>query len=172
MSVYQVLLRPVSIFHPFLNEVILLERNPLRNKRGTTTWSRSRELHRGESSDLVVQGFLHFCLGLVLFGTTWFSLAALRTLLLGDWDLLTGAALDQPMYTTYYHLLLWSIVGYTAVLRFLNYLNLRIRAKWDVELQVRAERRQLANKSYEFAPPPHAPPCSPRPPRPPPLSRW
>jgi hypothetical protein len=147
LIVFQVLLRPISIFHPFLNEVILLERNPLRNKRGTTTWSRSRELHRGESSDLVVQGFIHFCLGLVLFGTTWFSLAALRILLLGDWDLLTGAALDRPMYTTYYHLLLWTIVGYTAVLRFLSYLNLRIRREgWDVELQVRAERARMARQ--------------------------
>jgi len=55
--------------------------------------------------------------------------------------------LDQPMYTTYYQLLLWSIVGYTAVLRFLSYLNLRIRREgWDVELQVRAERARLARQ--------------------------
>jgi hypothetical protein len=51
------------------------------------------------------------------------------------------------MYTTYYHLLLWAVVGFTTVLRFLSYLNLRIRREgWDVELQVRAERARLSHQ--------------------------
>ena len=146
---YQILLRPISVFYPYLNEVILLERNPLRAKtRGMkTTAFRSRELHRDESGDLIVNGFLNFILGLILFGTIWLSLAMLRTLFFGDWDLVTGASVDRPMYTTYYHLLLWAIVGFTTVLRFLSYLNLRIRREgWDVELQVRAERARLVHQ--------------------------
>lgn len=146
---YQVLLRPFSAFYPYLNEVILLERNPFRAKTygAKTTTVRSRELHRDESADLIINGVLHFFLGLVLFGAMWLSLAMARILFLGDWDLVTGASVDRPMFTTYYHLLLWTIVGFTTVLRFLSYLNLRIRREgWDVELQVRAERARLTHQ--------------------------
>ncbi|MHB8899384.1 MAG: hypothetical protein ACYC6Y_11605 [Thermoguttaceae bacterium] len=146
LLLFQVVLRPLSVLHPYLNEIILLERNPLRgNGRGAkTTGLRSRELHRDESADLIINGFLNFVLGLILFSATWVTLALLRTLFFGDWDLVTGEAVDRPMYTTYYHQLLWTIVGYTTVLRFLSYLNLRIRREgWDVELQVRAERARL-----------------------------
>ncbi len=146
---YQVVFRPISVFYPYLNEIILLERNPLRAKpRGTkTTALRSRELHRDESSDLIINGLLNFFLGVILFGATWLTLAILRLLFFGDWDLMTGASVDRPMYTTYYHLLLWTIVGFTTVLRFLSYLNLRIRREgWDVELQVRAERARLSRQ--------------------------
>lgn len=146
---YQLLLRPFSAFYPYLNEVILLERNPFRARtRGIkTTAARSRELHRDESSDLIINGALHFVLGLILFGAIWLSLALFRILFLGDWGLVTGASVDRPMFTTYYHLLLWTIVGFTTVLRFLSYLNLRIRREgWDVELQVRAERARLSHQ--------------------------
>ncbi len=146
---YQILLRPVSAFYPYLNEVILLERNPLRVKSPgmKTTTLRSRELHRDESTDLIINGLLNFILGVILFGATWASLAMLRTVFFGDWDLVTGASVDRPMYTTYFHLLLWAIVGFTTVLRFLSYLNLRIRREgWDVELQVRAERSRLSRQ--------------------------
>ncbi len=149
LIVYQVLLRPLSIFYPYLNEIILLERNPLRaGSRGMKTTSvRSRELHRDESGNLVINGFLNFLLGLILFSMTWASLALLRTLFFGDWDVITGASVDRPMYTTYYHLLLWAVVGFTTVLRFLSYLNLRIRREgWDVELQVRAERARFGHQ--------------------------
>ena len=42
---------------PYLPEVILLERNPLRSRRPgqTTTGSRARMLHRGHTSDLFVR---------------------------------------------------------------------------------------------------------------------
>ncbi len=146
---YQIVLRPFSLFSPYLNEVILLERNPLRAKsRGMKSTSlRSRELHRDEASDLIVNGFIHFVLGLILFGTIWITLAMFRSLFLGDWELVTGSSVDRPMYTTYYHLLLWAIVGFTTVLRFLSYLNLRVRREgWDVELQVRAERARLSHQ--------------------------
>jgi len=146
---YQVLLRPLSAFYPYLNEVILLERNPLRSKAPgvKTTTARSHELHRDESTDLIVNGALNFFLGLILFGAIWWSLAMMRVLFFGDWDLLTGASVDRPMYTTYYHLLLWAIGGFTTLLRFLSYLNLRIRREgWDVELQVRAERARLSHQ--------------------------
>ncbi len=149
LIVYQVLLRPLSVFYPYLNEIILLERNPLRaaSRAVKTTSVRSRELHRDESGNLVVSGFVNFLLGLILFSMTWASLALLRTLFFGDWDVITGASVDRPMYTTYYHVLLWAIVGFTTVLRFLSYLNLRIRREgWDVELQVRAERARLGHQ--------------------------
>ena len=42
---------------------------------------------------------------------------------------------------------LWLIAGYMAVVRFLNYLDLRIRHEgWEVELRLRAEAVRLASK--------------------------
>ncbi len=146
---YQVLFRFVSVFYPYLNEVILLERNRFRVKTPgmKTTAARSRELHRDESADLIINGALNFFLGLILFGTIWIFLSMLRIVFFSDWDLVMGDAVDRPMYTTYYHLLLWAVVGFTTVLRFLSYLNLRIRREgWDVELQVRAERARLSHQ--------------------------
>jgi hypothetical protein len=46
-----------------------------------------------------------------------------------------------------YPLALWLVAGYFTVVRFLNYLDLRIRHEgWEVELLMRAEALQLAGK--------------------------
>ena len=40
---------------------------------------------------------------------------------------------------------LWVVVGYMTVVRFLNYLDVRIRQEgWEVELLIRAEAQKLS----------------------------
>jgi len=146
LLLYQLLLRPLMLTQPYINQVILLERNPLRSKpqQPKSTYARSVELHRGEGLDALIIGIVTFGLGAALLGSAWGMLFLLRSLLLGDWDALIGKTLARPMFTTYFQLLLWTTVGFTTVVRFLSYLNLRIRREgWDVELLLRAEHARL-----------------------------
>jgi hypothetical protein len=140
LVVYQFLLRPLSAFKPFLNEIILLERNPMRSKgsNGMSTARRSRVLHRNEGADLFAQGFFATMIGGLLAASIWNSIYAGRAFLVNRWEF------DTPMYTTYFQVTLWLVIGYFCVVRFLNYLNLRIRHEgWDVELAMRAELARL-----------------------------
>ena len=42
---------------------------------------------------------------------------------------------------------LWVVVGYMTVVRFLNYLDVRIRQEgWEVELLIRAEAQKLSGR--------------------------
>jgi hypothetical protein len=140
LVVYQLLLRPLSVFKPFLNEVILLERNAMRTRggNGTSTARRSRVLHLNEGADLFVQGMFATIIGGLLVASIWSSIYVGRALLLNQWGF------DTPMYTVYFQLTLWIVIGFFCVVRFLNYLNLRIRHEgWDVELAMRAEQTRL-----------------------------
>ena len=67
----------------------------------------------------------------------------MRVILLGQWEW----AFDRPTYTFYFQLALWIVVAYFTVVRFLGYLDLRIRREgWEVELIMRAERARLSKK--------------------------
>ncbi len=151
LTLYQVVLRGVLlpmvltwllpfVTWPYLNEVILLERNPLFRGRARqiTTTRRMTALHAGSSGDLFAQWIIAMIVGALLFLSVWGSLAFLAALLLDDW----GG--DMLAYTLYYPLALWITLGFFAVLRFLGYLDLRIRREgWEVELMMRAEGARL-----------------------------
>ena len=145
---YQVLLRgllmatvaasfvPFAAF-PYLNEVILLERNPLRaeGKKSISTGQRSSVLHRGQGGEFFIRWILNAAIGLVLTAAFWGSLAAAARWLLSEhqWT--------SPFYTWLYPAALWMVAAYFAIVRFLGYLDLRIRREgWEVELLMRAER--------------------------------
>ncbi len=159
----QVLLRLWYLRWSYLNEVILLERNRLRQEKGggESTLQRARILHLGEGGDLVARGFGVIIVGGLLFASIWLSILALRGMLLQGWSffvfrsmlwaLLTGQ-LDweflRPMFRFYFPLAIWIVVAYFTVVRFLSYLDLRIRREgWEVELIMRAERARLTKKS-------------------------
>ena len=141
----QVLLRLFYVRWSYLNEVILLERNPLwRAKRsGESTLQRARILHSGEGGDLIGRAFVVIIVGGLLFVSIWLSTFAVRAILLGAWEW----DFDRPAYTFYFHLALWIVVAYFTVVRFLSYLDLRIRREgWEVELTMRAEGARLTKK--------------------------
>jgi hypothetical protein len=165
LLLYRVLFRILFAGAPYLNEVILLESNPLRKKnspRGESTLSRSRVLHRDASTDTVARAFAVLMVGGTLFASIWLSIFFLRGVLLGLWgvlDFYQGLAFAlqngrlnweffRPMCILLFPLALWTVVGYFAVVRFLSYLDLRIRREgWEVELVMRAERARLARHS-------------------------
>lgn len=163
LLLYQGLFRFLFIGRPYLNEVILLERNPMRavrstafrrkeppgtirqEGRGTTngksTLGRSRTLHRGLSGDLMARALGSGAVAALLIGAIWGSMYMFRSMLVGDW------AWDDVLGTFYFPLAVWIVASYFAVARFLFYLDFRIRREgWEVELLLRAERARLAKQ--------------------------
>ncbi len=153
LIVFQVLLRgllmplvvtwffPFAVW-PYLNEVILLERNPLRKQPGRiTTYRRTRALHFGAAGDLFARWMVAAGFGSLLAVSLWISMQITVGMLLNEWQW------EGLTYTLYYPLALWIVVGYFTVVRFLGYLDLRIRREgWEVELMMRAEGARLSRQ--------------------------
>ena len=128
------------IWRPYLNEVILLERNPLRAAQpdAMTSRRRSKLLHAAQAGDLFARWMAAIGVGILLFLSLWGSMWFGRTMMLSE------LGWNDVMYTFYYQLALWTVVSYLAVVRFLSYLDLRIRREgWEVELVMRAEEARL-----------------------------
>jgi hypothetical protein len=154
LAIFQILFRAPLIFlllpwlllfgiWPYMNEVILLERNPLFRKRPgqMTTFRRIRSLHGGVAGDLVPRWFASVFFGTALFASLWLSCLTLCGLLLNEWDW------EGPTFTFFFPLCLWMTVGFFTVVRYLSYLDLRIRREgWEVELLMRAEGAKLTRQ--------------------------
>jgi hypothetical protein len=128
---------------PYLNEIILLERNPWRKKGlyGASTASRSSNMHARNRGELFSRwlGSLVIGAGLiaVLLSAAWF----MRFVFAYKMEV------DQAFYAVFLQLAIWIVVGYFAVVRFLSYLDLRIRTEgWEVELVMRAEAARLTRQ--------------------------
>ncbi len=126
---------------PYLSEIILLERNPLFARRHgrLTTLRRSRMLHFGSIGDLLARWLASAACGALLTVAVWMALWVVLSQLAGGWiETETSLRVLFPIG-------LWTVASYFAVVRFLSYLDLRIRREgWEVELALRAEAAQLA----------------------------
>ena len=122
---------------PFLPEILLLERCPLRAGNrldAIVAKRRSAALHRPIAGELfgrfiamsfVLIGFV----GLFLYTLLW-----ARGVLFGLW------VWDVWVYLFLYPLALWGAGSLSVLIRFLSYLDTRIRLEgWEVQLAVRAE---------------------------------
>ena len=125
---------------PFVNEIILLERNPIRStEEGViTVGRRSRALHRPTVNDLVASWLLTAFVSVVVFASLLSSFWFVNGVLLGQWQIRT------MFVEVYVPVALWLIVIFSTVVRFLLYLDLRIRCEgWEIELKVRAAANEL-----------------------------
>lgn len=142
MLVWFVILLPVPfLVWPYLSEIILLERNPWRKRSavGTSTLSRSSGMHGRNRAELFSRWFGSLLLGALLLFVFWQSLWYLVRIVSGQLES------NAPQFTIWFHVALWLVIGYFAVVRFLSYLDLRIRTEgWEVELLLRAEAARLA----------------------------
>ena len=128
---------------PYLGEVILLERNPMRRKHPgqMTTNRRRRLLHGGYAGELFSRWIGALGVGSLLFLSLWGSFWLLDWMLLNEWRL------SGTPCTVCYPVAMWLVVGYFSVVRFLGYLDLRIRREgWEVELMMRAEQARLTRQ--------------------------
>jgi len=128
--------------NPFVPEILLLEKCPLRisrkdleKTRAVSFSARSSHLHRslagGNSGRFIIQGVVN----LVLAASIFMTLMSLRGVLLLRWDFL-----DLFVLLVLFPVSLWLVAGISVVVRLLLYLDTRLRLEgWDVELLVRAE---------------------------------
>ena len=131
----------IRTFRPFASEILLLERTPIRSKDPTRIHfsKRSGALHGAASSDLT---------GRMLVATMFacplaFSCFAFFAVV--DSTLNIQANLENTFYPFYWIVALWTVSGFLCVVRFLSYIDVRIRQEgWAVELKMRAEGQRLA----------------------------
>ena len=122
---------------PFLPEILLLERCPLQSKSPAviTAAKRSGSLHRPVAGDMsgrfLVVSFVIIGLFLSLFYTFIFA----RGIVTGLWNYR-----DLFVLFVIYPLALWLVACLSVMVRFLVYLDTRIRLEgWEVELAMQAE---------------------------------
>lgn len=125
---------------PYVGELILLERNPMfRGKQNRlTTNRRSRNLHANNNGELFGRWLLAVATSIVLILAFGFGIEVLL-MQLTSWEV-------SPIteHLVIYPIALWLVVGWMAVVRFLSYLDLRIRREgWELELAMRAEAQRL-----------------------------
>jgi len=128
---------------PYLNEIILLERNRMRRGRHArmTTFRRSQMFHGGSTGELFGAWMLGMVVGTVLVLSLWLSIIVVMPVLLGNW------ASMYVNYLVYLPVAIWCVMGLLAVVRFLSYLDQRIRREgWEVELAMRAEAMRMSEE--------------------------
>jgi hypothetical protein len=154
---YQVLVRAVLIWpiitwlwlftqYAFLNEVILLERNPMRQRSPSkpSTGRRCRTLHSGVGGIMLTRAMGSGSLAILLTCSVGTGIQLFGSLFLSELDL-SGA-----MFVHCFQAAAWIAVGFFCVVRFLSYLDLRIRREgWEVELVMRAESEALAGPAWD-----------------------
>jgi len=139
-------------FRPYINEIILLEKNPL-IPRGTaiTVNKRSAHLHGPYSGDLLVRWLGSAAITALLVCLVISTAVLTQGVLITDWPIHfsleegdVASNLDWFKLQVVYPACLWLVVIFLAVIRFLSYLDLRIRHEgWEVELLMRAEALRL-----------------------------
>lgn len=128
---------------PYLNEIILLEKNPLRARlhRGVTTSIRSGLLHGASRGMLFGRWMVSVLCGTVMAFALFLALWSILSKLAGHW------LNAEVAYLVFWPIALWSVIGFFTVVRFLAYLDLRIRHEgWEVELLMRAEAARLGRQ--------------------------
>jgi hypothetical protein len=147
----------IRAFRPYLNEIILLEKNPLRSKdpQRITIGKRSSHLHGPSSGDLFVRWIVSAMIGLLLIGLVLATAELLLGVLVGIMPFeidsvteeVTAWNIDWLQLQIVWPACLWLVAAYFSVVRFLSYLDLRIRHEgWEVELLMRAEALRMAAK--------------------------
>lgn len=124
---------------PHLPEIFLLEKLPW--KAGTSAVSLNRRtaaLHSAFSGDVIGRGLLLLCCGGLL------AYTLLGSLLFANETLFFSGVLNRTTLRLGFPIVIAVIMLYSAVVRFLNYLDLRVRSEgWEIELQLRAEAERL-----------------------------
>lgn len=142
LAIYAALFRSLR---PYINEIILLERNPIRARgpQAITIGKRSGHLHGSSSGDLFGRWLASAMLASSLLVIILIALYLAVGVLIGVYEITWYfAALIYPAA-------FWIVVAFYSVVRYLDYLDLRIRYEgWEVELLMRAEAAKLAGKAW------------------------
>lgn len=130
----------VRLSRPFLPEVVILEQLKSTRKRtdGMTLSMRIASLHTSYGGEIVGRGVM------MLFVCVMLTISVFGSLLFVSESLLFDGDVGPLILRTTWPIALWTVALLVAVVRFLNYLDIRVRAEgWEVELQMRAEAQRI-----------------------------
>ena len=129
----------VRCVRPFACEILSLEKTPVFKKEGQISYGlRSSSLHRAANSELLGRFILISLISVPL------TITIAGSLLIFDFTLNLQAAGEYLPVVFYGPLAMWIVAGILAVVRFLSYIDIRIRQEgWEVELRLRSEAIQL-----------------------------
>jgi hypothetical protein len=154
LALYATCLRAIR---PYINEIVLLERNPLRARGGNTITinKRSAHLHGPYASDLIARWVVSVLIATLLLLLSLITLIFIKGVLTSDWPYYIETVPTPGVYpdldwfdvNIIFPLAMWMVVAMMSVVRFLSYLDLRIKHEgWEVELLMRAEAMRLATR--------------------------
>jgi hypothetical protein len=127
----------IRAYRPFLPEILLLERCPLKSesKSVITVARRSQSLHRPVTGDMSGRFLTVSFVMFGLFFSLFYSFMFVRGIVTGLWN-----NMDLIVLFVIYPLSLWMVACLSVLIRFLVYLDTRIRLEgWEVELAMQAE---------------------------------
>lgn len=131
----------MQLARPYLAEIILLERAPLfeREAQAVKISRRSRLLHSSGLGEALWRQMISGAVALIVLGSILGTVHFLIGTLSFDWE--RGAF----FYRVVIPAAIWLVSGLMAVIRFLCYLDQRIRNEgWEVELLVKAAADELS----------------------------
>lgn len=138
ISIYIVAIRATR---PHTPEIVILEQPPLRSREPLVKiplGKRSRYFHSVVTGDCVSRCFVMSTLAIVLTFSIFMFFIFLQGIFYRSWSM---GLLAQLVYLP---LAMWIVAGFMTIVRFLAYLDFRIRLEgWDVELGLRAERERM-----------------------------
>jgi hypothetical protein len=128
---------------PFVPEILLLERCPVRSKNPAVIVAgrRTAALHGPVAGELIGRFLTVASMLAVLFLAVLYAMLWARGVLIGRWDW------SFSVYLYFVPAALWAAAALATLIRFLSYLDTRIRLEgWEVDLAVRAEvQRQFGD---------------------------
>lgn len=128
---------------PFVPEILLLERCPIRSKNPAVIVARRRTaaLHGPVAGELIGRFLTVASMLAVLSLAVLYAMLWARGVLIGRWDW------SFSVYLFFVPAALWASAALGTLIRFLSYLDTRIRLEgWEVDLAVRAEvQRQFGD---------------------------
>lgn len=137
----------------YANEVILLERGRMR-----ASFRRLGQFHKGIRSRIEVQRLANFLVAILLWGMLIGGLGWLEgylffpddsSLTIWSGEVEPALWLASAMVGWRGQASLWLVLAYLTVVRYLSYLDLRIRREgWEVELQLMAEGSRWMTKAW------------------------
>ncbi|MEZ6094500.1 MAG: hypothetical protein R3C03_09730 [Pirellulaceae bacterium] len=134
----------VRVFRPYAPEIIILERTPMFSKASNviSLRKRSKSLHSAVTGDSISLAALTVIFGVLLVLIVYAGIAMTLQLL--------GLVDDEfwVLVNVAWPVALWLVCGVFAVIRFLSYIDNRIRQEgWEVELLIRAEATKMETEA-------------------------
>ncbi|MEW4568082.1 hypothetical protein AB1L88_09465 [Tautonia sp. JC769] len=131
----------IPVRQVFMNEVLLLERGKWRR-----AWARCTDLSSDRGGELFSQWMVQVIFGAVFVLAFWFASGQVLSVFEGE--LTWGYSELDFVFNAWIVVGAWIAVAFFAVVRFLTYIDQRIRLEgWEVELRLRAVGRAMNEDS-------------------------